>query len=126
MAHEHRRAAAGAQALGDEPARAQVEMGLGLVEHEQVGIRGQRPRQQDQPPLPARELAHAPRLGHAAQPELAEQVGDQRAVGLLGGRERRQRVVVGALELAQAVAARAPPSASSPARRSSSSSAGER
>ena len=103
MAHEHGRAPAGAQALGHEPACAQVEVRLGLVQHQQVGIRGQRPGQQDQSPLTARELAHAPRLGHAAQPELAEQVGDQRSVGLLGGRQGRERVVVGALETVQAV-----------------------
>ena len=75
--------AARRQPLGDEAAGAQVEMRLGLVQHQQVGIGGQRAGQQDEPPLTARELAHAPRLGHAAQPELAEQVGDQRAVGLL-------------------------------------------
>ena len=103
MAHQHGRAAAGAQALGHEPARAQVEVRLGLVQHQQVGIRGQRSGQQDQSPLPARELAHPPRLGHAAQPELAEQVGDQRPVGLLGRRQGRERVVVGALEPVQAV-----------------------
>ena len=78
-------------------------MRLGLVQHEQVGIGGQRAGQQDEPPLTARELAHAPRLGHGAQPELAEQVGDQCSVGLLGRRQRRERVVVGALELAQAL-----------------------
>ena len=103
MAHEHRRAPARPQPVGDQPARAHVEMGLGLVQDEQVGIGGQRAREQHEPPLASRELAHAPRLGHAAQPELSEQVGDQPAVGLLGGRERGQRVVVLALEQAQAL-----------------------
>lgn len=70
------------KAFGDQPGHARVERGERLVEHQQIGIHGQRACHGRAPAHAERQLPRKQRLG-LRQPDIAQQSGDAGGRGVV-------------------------------------------